>query len=203
MLRGVQQGPGPRPYDVSTRSLIEADPAAWLAWVGLPANGLVEAIDSEVSTVLAEVDKALRIDGPSPYLAHFEFQASNDPRLPTRLLQYHALLLHRHELSVESTVILLRPLDDGPELSGRFEQRGVDGNVTVTFAYRVIRVWERPVDELLTGGLRILPLAPLADVELAQVPSIVRQIDDRFRREASPVEAGELRAATLLLLGLR
>jgi len=183
--------------------LIERDPAAWLAWVGLPVDGPVAAIDSELSTVLAEVDKVLRVEAPAPYLAHFEIQASNDPRLPYRLLQYHALLLHRHELPVESAVVLLRPLADGPEMSGRFEQHGVAGNLTISFSFRVIRVWERPVEEFLDGGLGVLPLAPLADVVAAQLPDIMRHVDERFRGEAEPGDAEDLRAATVLLLRLR
>jgi hypothetical protein len=203
MLPPVQQGPGPRPYDVSPRSLIEGDPDGWLAWVGLPVNGPVRAIDSDVSTVLAEVDKVLRIDAPEPWLAHFELQASRDRNLPFRLLQYHALLLHRHQLPVASTVVLLRPAADGPEMSGRLERRDPAGDLTVSFAFRVIRLWERPVEELLGGGLGVLPLAPLAAVEPARLPSVMRQLDDRFRREAGPVGAADLWAATQLLLGLR
>jgi hypothetical protein len=153
--------------------------------------------------VLAVVDKALRVDSPVPYLAHFELQAGYDPRLPSRLLQYHALLLHRHGLPVESTVVLVRPAADGPAMTGRFESRGISGSVTIAFSFRVIRLWERPVDELLSGGLGVLPLAPLADIELAQLPAIMQNMDARFRGEATPVEAEDLRAATILLLGMR
>jgi len=35
----VQQGQGPRPYDVATRRLIDLDPAAWLRWAGLTVDG--------------------------------------------------------------------------------------------------------------------------------------------------------------------
>lgn len=199
----MQQGPGPRPYDASPRALIEGDPEGWLAWVGLPVNGPIQAIDTDVSTVLAEVDKVLRIEAPSPWLAHFELQVSRDRRLPFRLLQYHALLLYRHELPVESTVVLLRPAADSPEMSGRLEQRGATGGVTVSFGFRVVRLWERPVEELLGGGLGVLPLAPLAAVEPADLPEVIRRLDECFRREADPGSAAELWAATQLLLGLR
>jgi len=63
----VQQGAGPRPFDTTTRRLIESDPVGWLTWLGLPVDGPVAPLDSEVSTVLAEVDKVLEIDGPSPW----------------------------------------------------------------------------------------------------------------------------------------
>ena len=74
--------------------------------------------------------------------------------------------------------------------------------MSVTFKYRVIRVWERPVDELLSGGIGVLPLAPLV-VEPARLPEVITRLDERFNREASSVTAHELWSATLLLLGLR
>ena len=73
--------------------LIELDPRAWLDWIGLPVEGPVHSIESDVGTVLAEVDKVLRVEASRPWLAHIELQANHDPDLPFRLLQYHALLL--------------------------------------------------------------------------------------------------------------
>jgi hypothetical protein len=88
-------------------------------------------------------------------------------------------------------------------MSGHFEQRGVSGSLTLSFRFRVIRVWERPLDEFLTGGLGILPLAPLADVEPSQLPDIMRHLNERFQDEADPGDAEDLRAATILLLRMR
>jgi predicted transposase YdaD len=166
-------------------------------------DGPVQAIDSEVSTVLAEVDKVLRVQSPSPWLAHLEFQSGHDRTLPIRLLQYHGLLLRRHELPVESAVVLLRPQADGPELSGRFEQRGPSGRQTIVFQFQVIRVWERPVEEFLAGSLALLPLAPLARFEPATLTDIVERMDARLTREAPPEIVPELWASTLILMGLR
>ena len=56
----MQQNRGPRPFDTTTRLLIDSDPAGWLRWSGLPVDGPVRPIESDVSTVLAEVDKVLR-----------------------------------------------------------------------------------------------------------------------------------------------
>jgi predicted transposase YdaD len=199
----VQERGGPRPFDVATRRLIESDPAGWLALVGLPPDGPVRALDADVATVLADVDKVLRVDAALPWLAHLELQASYDPLLARRMLQYHVLLLHRHDLPVASTVILLRPTADGPAMSGRFEQRGPGGDLTVTFNFGVMRIWEQPVETLLSGPLSTLPLAPVSALEPARLPSIIRQMDERVRRELAPGAAGELWAATLLLMGLR
>jgi predicted transposase YdaD len=199
----MQDGPGPRPFDVTTRHLIEQDPVSWLHWIGLPVTDPVHSVDSEVSTVLAEVDKVLRVEAASPWYAHIEVQTGHDHDLPLRLLQYHVLLRRRHRRPVESTAVLLQPAADGPKLSGVLELFGVAENQTIRFRFRVVRLWECPVDEILRGGLGILPLAPLADVERSRLPAIMEQIDERFERDATPSGAGDLRAATLLLLGLR
>ena len=144
----MQRDRGPRPFDITTRLLIDSDPAGWLRWIGRPVDGPVRPIDTDVSTVLAEVDKVLRVDGAAPWPAHVELQSSHDRILPIRLLQYHGLLLRRHELPIESTVVLLRPQADGPELSGRYEQRGPRGRLTVAIQNQVLPIWERPVEEL-------------------------------------------------------
>jgi predicted transposase YdaD len=199
----VQPPPGPRPFDVSSRQLIDRDPAAWLAWAGLPVNGPVRALDSEVSTVLAEVDKVLQVDADPPWLAHLELQASHDPKLPLRLLEYHALLLHRHEKRVASVVVLLRPLADGPDLTGTLDGLDPLGTLSISFRYRIMRVWERPVEELLAGGLGTLPLASLANVSRDELPSVIERLVERLDREATPDLAINLWSSTLLLLGLR
>src|SRR4051794_30323038 len=192
----MQEQRGPRPFDATTRRLIENDPAGWLRYVGLPVDGPVHPIDSDLSTVLAEVDKVLRVDAPSPWLAHLELQTSRDRELPVRLFQYHALLHYRHGLPVASTVILLRPDADGRELTVPLELFGPTGEPTITFRFRVVRVWEQSVDALLQGGVGTLPLAPLANIEPAQLPDVIQQIDTRLQRDAEPGVARDLWAAT-------
>ena len=203
ILGVMQEGPGPRPFDVSLKYLIELDARGWLDWLRLPPDGPVESIASDVGTVLAEVDKVLRIDGSDPWLAHIEVQASLDDRLESRLLQYHALLHHRHGLPVETTVVLLRPEAEGPRLSGRYQRRGRFGNLTFSFEYRVVRLWERPLQELLDGGLGVLPLAPLANVEPMDMPPVIKRLDERLSDEADPTTADEIWQTILLLLRLR
>src|SRR5215211_2033224 len=95
MMANVQEGAGPRPFDVAVSYLIELDPPGWLEWIGLPADGPVESLETDVGTVLAEVDKLLRINGPVPRIAHIEIQANRDPRLPARLFQYFGLLKYK------------------------------------------------------------------------------------------------------------
>jgi hypothetical protein len=202
-MRGMQHGPGPRPFDVSGGFLIDLDPGAWLDWLGMPADGPIQSIESDIGTVLAEVDKVLRIEAPTPWLAHIELQASHDPDLPLRLLQYHALLLRRHGIPVETVVVLLRREADDPRLDGRFAQPGVIRDTTMSLNYGVIRLWEVPPQVLLEGGIGLVPLAPLGHVEPARVPAILRRMHERYSILAAPSVERELRAVSRFMLGLR
>ena len=65
-----------------------------------------------------------------------------------------------------------------------------------------MKVWERPVEEILAGDLATLPLAPIARVSVGELPRIIQLMDERIEREASPAERPDLWAATFLLMGL-
>jgi predicted transposase YdaD len=69
------------------------------------------------------------------------------------------------------------------------------------FDYQVIRVWQLPVDNLLTGGLGLLPLAPISAVSQAALPEVVERMKRRLPREKGP--AGDIWTATRVLMGLR
>lgn len=192
-----------KPFDASLRFLLTTDPASWLAFASLPADGPATAVDSNLSTISAEADAAVRIDGPMPWLAHFEFQASRDATLGLRLLRYNVLLGYRDEVPVRSVVVLLRPEADGPELTGTYRVAAPDGSPIHEFRYDVVRVWEKPMEEVLRGGLGTLAMAPLAAVDPGDLPGLIRRMGERIGREAPAAEAGELWTATNVLMGLR
>ena len=192
-----------KPFDVTTKYLLHADPAAWLALASLVPDGAVSILDSDLSTLSAAADALIRIDGPEPWLVHIEFQSSKDDLLPWRLLRYNVLSSDRHEHPVLIVVFLLRPEAENRSLNGVFQSRLPSGQVVLEFHYRVIRVWDVPVKTILDGGLATLPLAPVADLTIDEVPRLVQQLVDRFDREASVEEAAELWTATYILMGLR
>jgi hypothetical protein len=82
----------PKPFDATTKKLLELDPAGWLTCVGLPITGPVRAVDSDLSTVTAEADTIIQVGEPPDYLAHIEVQSRHDLTLPQRLLHYNVLL---------------------------------------------------------------------------------------------------------------
>ena len=119
----------PKPFDATTRKLFEMGPAEWARFLRVlftdPSR--VSVIDSNISTVVAEADKVLWIDEAEPWIEHVEFQAGRDIGLPDRVHQYNTSLWRAHEVPVHSTILLLRPAADGPELTGKHERRYRNG----------------------------------------------------------------------------
>jgi hypothetical protein len=192
----------PMPYDATTKGLLGARPGDWLPFLGFPASPSVRLIDAELSTVTAAADKVLRVGGRHPWLLHLELQASRDPGLLERVLLYNGLLGYRHTLPVASVVVLLRDSADAPELTGVVERRLRTGERYLEFHYRVVRVWQMPVEAVLEGPAGVLPLAPLADVRQERMPAVVRRMEERLAGE-SPEQAALLWTATYILMGLR
>jgi hypothetical protein len=193
-------------FDASLKRLVETYPRDWAAYLrpllGVSGGGLVKAIDSDVSTVSAAVDKVLHFGGRKPWLLHLELQSSHLHRLAEQLLLYNVLLQDRHRLHVRSVVLLLRPEADRRHLTGVLRKAWPEGQAYLEFHYTVVRLWEQPVEGLLSAGLGLLPLAPLAGVPAEQVEPIIRRMEKRFAAEAASAEAADLWTATLILLGL-
>lgn len=194
-----------KPFDATMRQLIEMGPADWLAYLGIPVAdpGRVTVIDSNLSTFTADADKVIRVDDPIPWIELIELQAGRDVRLDKRLHGYSTLLEWRHLVPVRTSLVLLRPAADGPELTGKLELRYPSGEVYDTFLYDVVRVWEQPVEAVLACGLTVLPLAPVARVATADVPAVLLAISGRLERETTPEQAAALWGATRILMGLR
>jgi predicted transposase YdaD len=193
-----------KPFDATTRELIDLGPAAWADFLGDPVPDPipVEVIDSNVSTVTAEADKVLRIGGPRPRILHAEILAGRDLTLPERAHWYNTLLRRRHRLPVWTVVVLLRPAADGPELTGVYEESFPGKGRNLSFTYDVIRVWQLPPERPLAAGLPVLPLAPVSDVSPERLPEVLTAVARRLKQEADPESMATLWAATKVLMGL-
>lgn len=193
----------PHPYDASTKYLLEVRLADWLPLSGRTTTAHVEIVDADVSTVTAAADRVLRVEEEHPWLLHVELQSSRDPLLPARVQMYNSLIGWRHGFPVRSLAVLLRPAAEGPELTGVVE-RGFAGEPPyLVFRYQIVRIWQLRVETFLNGGLGLVPLAPLGAVTEAELPGVIRRMQQRIDREAGPDEAGTLWTAADVLMGLR
>jgi predicted transposase YdaD len=193
-----------KPFDATPKGLIEICPADWPAFLGVTARS-VEVADADVSTVTAAADKVLIVradDGDR--IQHLDFQSGPDATVPRRNHSYNALLEDRHLLPVDSVVVLLRPEANLSAINGLYERR-LPGAAKpyLQFRYRVIRVWELPVEDVLKAGISVLPLAPISAVRQNKLPSVIERMKQRLDAEPDQATVAELWTATKVLLGLR
>ena len=99
--------------------------------------------------------------------------------------------------------MLLRPEADSPQLTGVYEHGFPDEPAYLTFRCQVVRVWRLPPGPLLTGGLALLPLAPISAVTEAELPGIIEAMGRRLSGGRARKKAPLLWASAYILLGLR
>jgi hypothetical protein len=198
-LKG-QEMPGP--FDDALKHLTELSPEDWVArggWSAAPAT----LIDADIATITGASDKVIRVSGRPDWLLAVDFQAGHDTvaKLPDLLL-YNSALYKRHGLPVRSLMVLLHEGADSPPLSGLYE-RGFPGKpFDAALRYRIVRVWQVPPEQWLSGGLGLVPLAPLGNVRSEELPAVIAQMKRRFEPAESRL-ASELWSASFILMGLR
>lgn len=192
-----------KPFDATLKELVERYPGDWMAQLGFSTSCTVELIDADLSTITTQADKIVKVNDPEPWLMHVELQAGRDPHVDRRALKYNVLAYDRHDLPVDTVIVLLRPEADAPNLTGRLVYQPAHGKSSLVFEYQVLRLWQRPVETVLAGGLGTLPLAPLCNVPQQELPRVLRRMAERVRQEASPDEAAVLWTSTYVLMGLR
>lgn len=190
-------------YDAALKHTLSMFAADWAHFLGVPEGIRVEAIDVDLSNVSQMADKLLRVFAEPPYLLHIEPHSYSDELLDSRILQYQSAARHRELLEVHSVVLLLYPRAWGPKNRGGIESFSPIPGCRLDFRYRVIRVWELPVEAILEAGVGLLPLAPLADVTAEGLPTVIEAMSQRMTNEVPRTEAMELWTATHILMGIK
>jgi predicted transposase YdaD len=193
-----------QPFDPALKTLAEVAPADWLP-LAKRRRRRVSVEDSDVGTIVSGAsDKLFRVHDDPEYMLHLDFEAGHfRAGLPLRLRLYNSIFEYRHQRVVLSVPVLLAPQADSPQWNGLL-QRGLPGESPVsTLRYEVIRVWQLPVEPLLTGGVGTLALAPVSDVTEAEVRQVIRHMKDRLSGPRPPRRAADVLAAAYVLLGLR
>jgi hypothetical protein len=105
-----------------------------------------------------------------PYIAHLEPQSKYKSDDAQRFMIYNVLVDRQNDLPVRTIVFLLRPEADGPGMRGPYVRQVAAERPHIEFHFRVVRVWEQPVESLLRGGVGMLPLAPLCTLRPSAKP---------------------------------
>lgn len=194
------------PFDATLKDIFGHSAADLTPLLHLPTGVPARTLNIDLSTISAATDVAIGFGDPLQEIADINFQSGPDSHIDARLLLYNAAYHHHYPVSVRSILILLRPAADHSRLAGLLTYQA--GGSRVEFAYEVVRLWQQPLAPFLTGGLALLPLAPLcqlaADVPVEQaLREVVHQIDQRLSKEAPYARAVKLMTAAFVLTGLR
>ncbi len=195
----------PLEFDATLKGLARAHPLDLLALLDPPPIGPVEVLSPDLSTVSAFPDLVFR---SGETILHIDLQSGPDPTQDRRTLRYNVLLHELYGLPVHSAVILLRRRAERGDLTGQVEYAARPGHGRLLFQYEVVRLWELPADRLLAGGVGLLPLATLGQLNQTipieeALSGVVRQVVERIRDETAAPQTRDLLTAAYILTGLR
>jgi predicted transposase YdaD len=195
-------------FDATLKDLVQHFLHDYEVLMGLSDLGPLTPLNVDLSTVTAATDIALGHGDPPDQIVDINFQSGPDEDLPARILLYNALLHFRYRVPVHSVVVLLRPVADQRQITGKLRYVGRRRKGRIEFSYEVIRLWQQPVRRFLAGGLGTLPLAPLCRLAVATsleaaLAAVIHRVVERLEREAAPEDRARLLTATYVLAGLR
>jgi hypothetical protein len=159
------------------------DLVTWL-WKGAIVK---RSLRTEFKVRTIEADSVLEVelenDGDR-MLFHIEFQASKDPAMPKRLLQYSVEAEQQHNLPVYSCVIYLKDVGEVPQPPLLWKR--LDGREILWFDYLNIELAKFSVEDLRqTGLVGLRPLWVLAKDGATQevVKEVVTELGAEHRSE--------------------
>jgi len=187
----------PKPFDATMKNLIRNHAADWLAFVGVPIVEPPEVLDTDLSAVSASADTLIRV---GDRVIHIDIQTGPDENLARRMLLYNVLAHYHTRLPVQSTVVLLRSNATRSNLQDRVAYGELQ------FGFDLIKVWEWPAEEFLTGGIGLLPMAVIARPPAGRtreqaLPKWVDRIAERVEAEA-PQVAADIVLSSYILAGM-
>lgn len=194
-------------FDATLKQMGRDSPHGFLAAFDRPTSLPIKLLNVDLSTVTTATDLVVGLGGPLAEIFHLEFQSSAAAWKHADLMAYHALLFAHYHVPVHTVILLLRPEAAHTNVSGAIAYAPRPGRGKKEFGYEVVRLWERPAEELLAADLGVTPLAMLG--ALPEGPSleeglsaVARRLVERVTREA-PGRAAKLLTEAMLLTGLR
>ncbi|HVA49158.1 MAG TPA: hypothetical protein VNH11_22535 [Pirellulales bacterium] len=195
-------------FDATLKDLARECPLGILAEFDEPTSSPVTPLNVDLSAVSKAADLVLGIGEPLVEIVHVEFQSSAAAWKHADLVLDNALLFSQHHVPVHTILVLLRPQAVHPNADGTVQYSPRPGRGKMDFGYQVVRLWERPAEQLLAGELGLAPLAMLGQLaEGATVEdgltAVAQRLAERLTAEAEPARATKLLTSALLLTGLR
>jgi hypothetical protein len=195
-------------FDATLKDMGRESPLGFLATFDQPPALPVKLLNVDLSTVTALADLILGLGDPLAEIVQLDFQSSAAAWKHADVMAYHALLYAHYHVPVHTVIILLRPEAAHANLNGVIRYAPRQGRGSMDLSYEVVRLWERPAEELLRADLGVVPL-----VVLGRLPEnlsledgltvIVQRLAERITKEAPTDRAPKLLIDAYLLTGLR
>jgi hypothetical protein len=195
-------------FDATLKDLGRDSPQGFLAAFDRPPTGPVKLLNVDLSTVTTAADLILGLGEPLEEIIQLDFQSSANAWKHADLLVYNALLFAHYHVPVHTVIILLRPEAAHANTSGVVQYAPRPGRGKIDFGYEVVRLWERPADEMLAADLGVTPLAMLGRLPEGLsledgLAAVAQRVVERLVNEAPPDRVKKLLTEALLLTGLR
>jgi hypothetical protein len=195
-------------FDATLKDMGRDSPEGFLAAFDRPPAGPVKLLNVDLSTVTTAADLVLGLGEGPEEIIHLDFQSSAAAWKHADVMVYNALLFAHYRVPVHSVVVLLRPQAGHSNMNGVIRYAARPGRGGMEFGYEVVRLWERPAEELLAADLGVAPLAMLGrlpeGLPLEEgLAAVARRVVERLTQEAPPDRAKKLLTDALLLTGLR
>src|SRR2546425_448811 len=183
------------PFDATLKDLGRDGAADFLITFDRPPIGPLVLLNVDLSSITTSADLVIGLGEPPDEVIHFDFQSSAAAWKHADVLIYNAILHGEYHVPVHSIVILLRPQAAHSNLNGVVSYAARSGRGSMEFAYEVVRLWERPAQEFLTGALGATPFAMLGALPEGvpvtdALTQIAQRLIERLEREAPPERGG-------------
>jgi hypothetical protein len=195
-------------FDATLKDMGRESPSAFLATFDQPPALPVKLLNVDLSTVTALADLILGLGDPLVEIVQLDFQSSAAAWKHADVMAYHALLFAHYHVPIHTIIVLLRPEAAHANMNGVIRYAPRPGRGSMEFSYEVVRLWERPAEELLRAELGVVPLAVLGrlpeNLSLEDgLTVIVQRLVERIIKEAPLDRASKLLTDAYLLTGLR
>jgi len=194
-------------FDATLKDMGRASPDGFLATFDRSPRGPLKLLNVDLSTVTKAADLMIGLGEPLEEIVHIDFQSSAAAWKHADVLVYNALAFAHYHVPVHSIVLLLRPEAAHSNMNGAVAYTPRPGRGKMEFSYEIVRLWERPADELLAADLGVIPLAMLGRFPQGQsleagLASVAHRMMERVK--ALPIDRQKiLLTDAYLLTGLR
>src|SRR5207302_1047571 len=148
-------------FDATLKDMGRDSPQGFLAAFDQPPIAPVKLLNVDLSTVTTAADLILGPGAPLEEILHLDFQPSAAAWKHAALMVYNALVFAHYHVPVHTAIILLRPAAAHLNLNGVIDYAPRPGRSRMDFSYEIVRLWERPAEELLAADFGVVPLAML------------------------------------------